>query len=75
MGLCALGVDLNDTRFVKNGHTLLENLLSYRQENGSFLHTSAGNGDSQMASEQGLYGLVAAQRAAAERAPSTTWMT
>lgn len=65
VGLCALGVDLNDTRFVKNGHTLLENLLSYRQEDGSFLHTSAGNGDSQMASEQGLYGLVAAQRAAA----------
>lgn len=65
VGLCALGVDLNDARFVKNGHTLLENLLSYRQENGSFLHTSAGNGDSQMASEQGLYGMVAACRAAA----------
>lgn len=65
VGLCALGIDLNDARFVKNGHTLLENLLSYRQDNGSFLHTSAGNGDSQMASEQGLYGLVAAQRAAA----------
>lgn len=64
VGLCALGIDLNNTRFVKNGHTLLENLLSYRQANGSFLHTSAGNGDSQMASEQGLYGLVAAQRAA-----------
>ena len=65
VGLCALGIDLNDARFVKNGHTLLENLLSYRQDNGSFLHTSAGNGDSQMASEQGLYGLVAAERAAA----------
>lgn len=64
VGLCALGIDLSDARFVKNGHTLLENLLSYRQKNGSFLHTSAGNGDSQMASEQGLYGLVAAQRAA-----------
>lgn len=67
VGLCALGIDLNDARFVKNGHTLLENLLSYRQDNGSFLHTSAGNGDSQMASEQGLYGLVAAQRAAVRK--------
>lgn len=65
VGLCALGIDLKDARFVKNGNTLLDNLLSYRQTDGSFLHTSAGNGDSQMASEQGFYGLVAAQRAAA----------
>lgn len=65
VGLCALDMDLEDPRFVKNGNTLLDNLLSYRQKDGSFLHTSAGGGDSQMASEQGLYGMVAAQRAAA----------
>lgn len=64
VGLCALDMDLEDPRFVKNGNTLLDNLLSYRQKDGSFLHTSAGGGDSQMASEQGLYGMVAAQRAA-----------
>ena len=63
VGLCALGIDLQDARFVKNGHTLLDNLLSYQNQDGSFLHTSAGGGDNQMASEQGLYGLVAAQRA------------
>ncbi len=63
VALTELGVSLDDSRFVKNGHTLLDNLLSYRQENGSFLHTSSGGGSNQMATEQGLYGLVAAQRA------------
>ena len=67
VGLCALGVDLEDPRFVKNGNTLLDNLLSYRQSDGSFLHTSAGFGDSQMSSEQGLYGLAAAYRARQEK--------
>lgn len=64
VALCELGVDLNDGRFVKNGNTVLDNLLSYRQNNGGFVHTSAGNGSNQMASEQGLYGMAAAWRAA-----------
>ncbi len=68
VALCNLGIPLDDARFVKNGHTLLDNLLSYRQADGSFLHTSGGNGSNQMASEQGLYGLVAAQRAAEGKA-------
>ena len=63
VALCALGIDLEDERFVKNGNSVLDNLLSYQQKDGSFLHTSQGQGDSQMASEQGLYGLVAAVRA------------
>ncbi len=67
VALTELGVSLDDSRFVKNGHTLLDNLLSYRQENGSFLHTSSGGGSNQMATEQGLYGLVAAQRASKEQ--------
>lgn len=64
VGLCALGIGLDDPRFVKNGNTLLDNLLSFRNADGSFLHAAAGGGNNQMASEQGLYGLVAAQRAA-----------
>lgn len=63
VALCELDIDLNDSRFVKNGNTLLDNLMSYRKQDGSFLHTAVGNGSNQMASEQGLYGLVAAQRA------------
>ncbi len=64
VALTSLGIDLEDARFVKNGNTLLDNLLGYRQADGSFLHTSAGTGESLMSCEQGLYGLVAAQRAA-----------
>lgn len=64
VALTSLGIDLEDARFVKNGNTLLDNLLGYRQADGSFLHTSAGTGQSLMSCEQGLYGLVAAQRAA-----------
>ena len=64
VGLTALGIDLEDSRFVKNGNTLLDNLMSFRQQDGSFQHTSNGAGNDQMSSEQGLYGLVAALRAA-----------
>lgn len=60
--LCELGIDINDPRFIQNGNTLLDNLLSYRQADGSFCHT-AGGGTNQMATEQGFYGIVAAMRA------------
>lgn len=63
VALCELGIDLNDSRFVKNGTTLLDNLMTYRQADGSFLHTADGSGSNQMASEQGFYGLIAALRA------------
>jgi hypothetical protein len=61
--LCELGIDIDDSRFVKNGNNLLDNLLTYRKADGSFLHTYAGSGSNQMASEQGFYGLVATLRA------------
>ena len=63
VALCELGIDLNDSHFVKNGNTLLDNLLTFRKPDGSFIHTASGSGSDQMASEQGLYGLVAALRA------------
>lgn len=61
--LCELGISLDDPRFVKNSHSALDGLLGYQQTDGSFLHTGGGSGSGQMASEQGLYALVAAQRA------------
>jgi hypothetical protein len=64
VALCELGIDLEDPRFVKDGNTLLDNLLSYQKADGSFFHTSDTDGDDQMASEQGFYGIVAALRAA-----------
>ena len=64
VALCELGVSLDDSRFVKNGHTLTENLLSFRQSNGGFYHVLDGSdGNNQMSAEQGFYALVAINRA------------
>ena len=68
VALCELGVKLDDSRFVKNGHTMLENLLRFRRADGSFQHTADGSGNNQMSTEQGFYGLVSAQRAASGKA-------
>ncbi|MCQ4771921.1 hypothetical protein NE579_15995, partial [Intestinimonas massiliensis] len=48
---------------VKNGSTLLDNLLLFYRRGAGFVHTGASTGSSQMATEQALYGLAAAQRA------------
>jgi len=63
VALCELGIDIEDSRFTKNGNTLLDNLMRYRNADGSFHHTAQGSGNDQMSSEQGLYGLAAAMRA------------
>jgi len=62
MALCELGIDLEDSRFVKNGHTLINNLLSYYRKDKGFLHTSDGVGESLMSTEQAFYTLVNIQR-------------
>ena len=63
VALCELGIDLGESRFVKNGHTLTENLLSFRQSNGGFYHVLDGSdGNNQMSAEQGFYALVAIDR-------------
>ena len=61
--LCELGISADDARFVKNGNTLLDAVLSFRNSDGSFQHTSDDSGNSQMSTEQGFYAMVAAQRA------------
>ena len=63
VALTELGVSLDDERFVKDGNTLLDSLMIYHLEGEGFLHTASGSGSNQMATEQGFYGLVAAQRA------------
>ncbi len=62
VALCELGIPLDDSRFVKNGHTLLDNLMTYYLPGKGFMHTASGSGSNQMATEQALYGLIAAQR-------------
>ena len=62
VALCELGIPLDDPRFVKNGKSLLDNLLTFRTEGGGFLHTIPASGSDQMASEQAFYALTAAVR-------------
>lgn len=64
VALCELGISLDDPRFIKEGHTLLDALMGFAAKSGGFLHTTEGSGNSQMASEQGLYALAAVRRAA-----------
>ncbi|MBQ8525640.1 MAG: S-layer homology domain-containing protein [Clostridia bacterium] len=62
VALCELGISLDDPRFVKNGNTMLDSLLTYYDKDCGFKHTTEGNGSDQMATEQGFYGLVAVKR-------------
>ncbi len=64
--LCALnelGVSIDDPRFVKNGKTILDALMTYHLKGNGFLHVLQGTGSNQMASEQGFYGLISTKRA------------
>ena len=60
--LCELGVSPNDPRFVKQGKTVLNALLSYQTAEGGFRHTAADQKPNAMASEQALYALAAFRR-------------
>ena len=68
VALTGMGIDPhNDSRFVKNGNSAMENLLSFREKNGGFYHMiSAGNtklGETNiMATEQAMYALSAYNR-------------
>ena len=61
VALCSLGINPDtDKRFIKNGKSLVDILLSYYVGNG-FSHTKGSNYN-QMATEQGFYALVAYYR-------------
>ena len=61
VALTELGISLEDPRFVKNGNTLLDALLRFRLEDGSFSHLMDGEADL-LATEQAFYALVALHR-------------
>ncbi len=62
VALTELGIPLDDPRFVKNGNTMLDNLMTFYLPGNGFTHTADGSGNNQMATEQAFYGLVAAKR-------------
>ena len=63
VALAELGISLDDSRFIKNGHTLLDGLLQFQQADGGFSHLIDGETDL-LATEQAFYALVAANRVA-----------
>ena len=64
VALCELGVDAGDARFVKSGNTIIDNILTYMNDDFSFNHTRDSSDNNQMSTEQALYSLAAAKRAA-----------
>lgn len=61
VALSSLNIPATDARFVKNGHTLVDNLLSFYVNGSGFKHVLSGEVN-QMATEQCFYALVAANR-------------
>lgn len=61
VALCELGIPLDDFRFVKNGNTILDGMLTYYEKGKGFKHTLDGT-ENQMATEQCFYALVALKR-------------
>jgi len=61
VALCELGIALDDRRFIKNGITLADNLLSYYTKGNGFAHIKNGKTD-QIATEQAFCSLVAIER-------------
>ena len=65
VALCELGISPEDGRFVKNGCTALDGLMTFYVRGSGFTHVAGGgSGADGMSTEQGFYALVAARRAA-----------
>ena len=62
VALCTLGISETDSRFVKNGTTVLEALLSFQHPDGGFRHEPDDAAANAMATEQAFYALAAVRR-------------
>lgn len=57
VALAEMGIDPDeDQRFIKDGNSVLDGLVNYAQEDGSFAHSISGDSNP-MATEQALYAL------------------
>lgn len=62
IALLTYGIDINsEADYIKNGNTVLDGLLKYRDSDGGFCHSLGSLPDS-MSSEQALYAYAALQR-------------
>ena len=64
IALQQLGIGVDDRRFVKNGKTLVDSLLSYYTPGEAFSHSGESQGNDGMATEQAFCALVALERSA-----------
>lgn len=62
MALCELGIDINDSRFVKNGNSIADNILTYYKKGNGFNHLMNVDSITLMSTEQSFYGLVNLER-------------
>ncbi|MDD4715440.1 MAG: S-layer homology domain-containing protein [Oscillospiraceae bacterium] len=63
VALTALGIDPgSDSRFIKNGSSVLDNLMTFYVPGGGFRHIEGDKIPNGMATEQGFYALVAYER-------------
>ncbi len=62
VALGELGISLDDSRFVKNGHSLADSLLTYHINGGGFKHTVDSGVADEMSTEQAFYALASAER-------------
>lgn len=62
IALCELGIDVNDQRFIKDGHTVIDSMLDLYTPGQGFQHTGDGTGVNGMATEQAFCALVSWQR-------------
>ena len=71
MAVTQLKIDPMDKRFIKNGNTLMSNLLTFYDESGGFMHIKLGGGDNGgakagvvdgIATDQGMYAMIAYDR-------------
>lgn len=75
VGLTSIGIDPHkDPRFIKNGNSIIDALLELRIENGGFHHVLSTGEIDGMATEQGMYSLVAYNRFKKGKNP-IYWMT
>ena len=63
VALTSLGIDpLTDSRFLKDGATVLDALCAFAVEGGGFRHIAEQTAPDNMATEQGFYALAAYDR-------------
>jgi hypothetical protein len=62
LALCELGIEPDDARFVKNGYSLTDNLLSFRRTDGGFAHIRSETAANLMATEQALCAMASCLR-------------